>query len=84
MQISEIKLINIKKICNYLAKVNIKGIYLADSLGSLIPKQSKKIFYLFKKNWSKDLGLHAHNNLNMALKNSELAIDNGFSGLTVQ
>ena len=78
MQISEIKLINIKKICNYLAKVNIKGIYLADSLGSLIPKQSKKIFYLFRKNWSKDLGLHAHNNLNMALKNSELAIDNGF------
>ena len=48
MQISEIKLINIKKICNYLAKVNIKGIYL-DSLGSLILKQSKKIFYLFKK-----------------------------------
>ena len=78
MQISEIKFEKIKEICNYLAKLNIQGIYLADSLGSLMPKQSKKIFYLFKKNWSKDLGLHAHNNLSLALKNSELAIDNGF------
>ena len=57
MQISEIKFAKIKKIYNYLAKLNIQGIYLADSLGSLMPKQSK-IFYLFKKNWSKDLGLH--------------------------
>ena len=30
----------------------------------------KKIVYLFKKYWKFDLGIHTHNNLNLALKNS--------------
>ena len=79
MQISEIKNNEIKKICNFLKKTKINTIYLADSLGSLVPRQSQKIFKIFRKNWKKDLGIHAHNNLNLALKNSSIAMRNGFS-----
>jgi len=72
MQISEINFLEIKKVCKFLKnKTNI--IYLADSLGSLKPYQTKKIVSYFKKNWSSDLGIHAHNNLSYALKNTILA-----------
>jgi 4-hydroxy 2-oxovalerate aldolase len=79
MQISEISQTEIKKICNFLKQTNIDIVYLADSLGSLLPNQSKKIFKMFRENWKKDLGIHAHNNLNLALKNSSLAEKEGFS-----
>ena len=48
MQISEINFLEIKKVCKFLKnKTNI--IYLADSLGSLKPYQTKKIVSYFKK-----------------------------------
>jgi 4-hydroxy 2-oxovalerate aldolase len=69
MQISEIKHNQIKNICNFL-KRKTDVLYLADSLGSLKFNQVKKIVHMFKKYWKLDLGIHAHNNLNLALKNS--------------
>ena len=78
MQVSELDLHNLKKICVYLKKENIKALYFADSLGALEIKKFKKINEFLKKYWNKDLGLHAHDNLNLALKNSEYAIKNNF------
>ena len=79
MQISEIQLDNLKKIISFLKSNNIKILYLADSLGSLTPK---KLNYIISKikyyNWNGELGIHAHNNLKLALKNSLLAIDKNF------
>ena len=69
MQISEIKNNQIRNICNFLNK-KAEVLYLADSLGSLTMSQLKKIVHLFKRYWKLDLGIHAHNNLNLALKNS--------------
>ena len=69
MQISEIKQNQIRKICNFLNRKS-DILYLADSLGSLTINQVKKRVHLFKKYWKLDLGIHAHNNLNLALKNS--------------
>lgn len=77
MQISEISNKKIKKVCNYLNTLNIDMLYFADSLGSLNPKTTKKIVSNFRKNWSKDLGIHAHNNLGLALKNTIIANKNG-------
>jgi len=79
MQISEINNKEIKKICLFLEKNKIEAIYLADSLGSLRPNSLIKIINKFKKYWKYELGLHAHNNLNLALKNSITAIKNGFN-----
>ena len=77
MQISELELKKIQNICKDLNKTKIKALYLADSLGSLLPKQTKKIFLKFKKYSTKELGIHAHNNLKLAFKNSQIATKNG-------
>ena len=78
MQISEIKELQIKSICNFLNKRKIKAIYLADSLGVLKSKSLLNLKKKFDKYTKKELGLHAHNNLNLALNNSNLAIKNNF------
>ena len=43
MQITELKLVNFKKILFFLKKHNIKNIYLADSLGALKPNKLIKL-----------------------------------------
>ncbi len=79
MQISELNdtEMNINLICKFLDKNGVKVLYLADSLGSLSPKNIKKIYFKFKKYWNGELGLHAHDNLNQALNNSLTAISYG-------
>lgn len=79
MQISEIKLNQIKIYCDYLKKMNVDILYFADSYGCLKPNNIKKISRVFKKNWNGDIGIHAHDNLGLALKNSEVAYRNGVS-----
>jgi len=77
MQISEIQENQIKKLCKLLKNLSIDVLYLADSLGSLKPQDIFRITNLFKKYWSGDLGIHAHNNMNLALSNSIEANNNG-------
>lgn len=77
MQVSEIKLKNIKKYCSFFKKSKVDIIYLADSLGCLKPKDIKRIYKAFRIFWSGDLGIHAHDNLKLALKNSITALNNG-------
>jgi 4-hydroxy 2-oxovalerate aldolase len=80
MQISEINLKSIYKICNY-SKFFFRCIYLADSLGSLKKNQIKQIVNKFKKNWPYDLGIHAHDNQSLALKNTLYANKLGLNWL---
>lgn len=54
-------------------------ISLADSNGSLFPKDIAKLGYLFKRNReSYLLAIHPHNNLQLAFANGIQAIDSGF------
>ena len=69
MQISEIKKIEIKRICSYLNNV-CDVIYIADSLGSLNKHSIKMILDTFKKYTCKPLGVHTHDNMSKALENS--------------
>ena len=79
MQISEIKKKQLFQITNFLKTKNVSVIYLADSLGSLKKAKLKEILNFLNNNWNKEIGIHAHDNLNLALKNSLFALNNGVS-----
>ena len=52
-------------------------LYFADSLGNMTPEDVKKICQSLKNGWSGPLGIHTHNNKNLALINSMTAVENG-------
>ena len=79
MQISEINENKLIKICKFLKNKNTSVIYLADSLGALTEKKLKFILHIMKQRWKKQIGIHAHDNLNLALKNTLFAIKNNVS-----
>ena len=70
MQISEIKVPEIKNICKKIKKINPDVFYLADSLGSMKPFNFKGVIKEVKKFWYGEMGIHAHNNKKLALKNT--------------
>ena len=45
-------------------------LYFADSLGSMLLKDVHLLIKQIKKNWNKDIGFHAHNNMHLALSNA--------------
>jgi len=77
MQISEIKNNEIEKITKLLAASKLDIFYFADSLGNLEPQNIIEISSLIKKNWKKDIGFHAHDNMSRALINGVAAFNNG-------
>jgi len=79
MQISEISDIEIEKITKLVAKSKLDVFYFADSLGNLEPQNIIHISNLIKKNWKKDIGFHAHDNMSRALINSVAAFNNGIN-----
>jgi 4-hydroxy 2-oxovalerate aldolase len=77
MQISEIKKNLLIKICKKAQSVNLKILYIADSFGSLNPQKTKKIINTIKIFFKGKIGIHAHDNCGLALKNSITAIRQG-------
>ena len=80
MQISEIETKIIHKICNF-SKKYFKCLYIADSLGSLKKQHIKFLINEFKKSWPYEMGIHAHDNQSLALKNTLFANKNGLNWL---
>jgi len=56
---------------------NLDFLYLVDSYGGMLPSDVQQIFKLFGEETDLELGFHAHNNLELALANSQMAIDHG-------
>ena len=52
-------------------------LYLADSLGVLLPEDINEIFSHIKSDWRGELGIHAHDNKGLALANTLEAIKSG-------
>ena len=77
MQISERTEKEIKEACKLAKKTKLDILYFADSLGSMDDKDIKKIVKIFKKEWAGNIGIHAHNNLGLALSNSVTALKEG-------
>ena len=79
MQISEIDDDEIEKISKLVSKSKIDVFYFADSLGNLEPQNIKHISNLIRKNWKKDIGFHAHDNMSRALINGVAAFNSGIN-----
>tara|TARA_B110000003_G_scaffold263270_1_gene286760 strand:- start:24843 stop:26417 length:1575 start_codon:yes stop_codon:yes gene_type:complete len=75
MQISEILESDIRKVGKEYNKL-VDVIYFADSFGSLNTKQLNIIINKFKKNTNSNLGIHAHDNMGHALKNTIFSYKN--------
>jgi len=59
-------------------KLGARCFYLADSNGSLYPKQIELSAQLLRSHTTIALGLHTHDNLRLAFYNTLVALDNGF------
>lgn len=62
-------------ICAESEKINI--LYIADSFGSFSPDRIKNVFEKIRTFWKGELGIHAHDNRNLALHNTIAAIKTG-------
>ena len=80
MQITEIDNNDIRKICLFSKKF-FTCLYIADSLGSLREVKINQLIKSFRKYWDYDMGIHAHDNLSLALKNTIFANKIGLNWL---
>ena len=80
-QISEKNADDLSNISSLLSNSKVDIIYLADSLGSVIPNQIKYICKSIRSNWSGPIGIHAHDSQGLALSNTIEAIKNDITWL---
>ncbi len=61
----------------FLIDMGVKNVIIMDSAGYMLPDDIQKVFKKIKKNFKLNLGMHAHNNLGMAIPNSVIAVSSG-------
>ena len=81
MQVSELSKNNILYVASKCKKIKPDIVYFADSLGKLRNNNVINIVNLFKESWKGPLGIHAHDNLEMALSNTITALNSGANWL---
>ena len=81
MQITRLKDKQLSLASQTISNLKPKVFYVADSIGDLESKKLDNITKHIRKYWKGELGIHAHNNLNLALSNSRHAIKKGYTWL---
>lgn len=77
MQVSERSIDDLEKISLAASQSAIDVLYFADSLGNLQLADVERIIAVLSSHWKGELGIHAHDNLGMALQNSLFAMEKG-------
>ncbi len=80
MAISKVKEEDLRKDLEYLAKTNVDVIYLVDSFGTLFPDEIWKLTKIYKNiadQYGKKIGIHTHNNQQLAFANTLEAMKEG-------
>ncbi len=77
MQITGCSQENVEAISLEASSFPIDVIYFADSLGSMTISNTENIIKWFRKHWKGSVGIHAHDNMGMALLNTLCAMQNG-------
>ncbi len=84
MAISNAKESDMKQMLELLGQSSVEAIYLVDSYGALYPEQIREIadMYLeYGEKYGKSIGIHAHNNQQLAFANTIEALGQGVSYL---
>ncbi len=82
MQASNKKETLFRDVINKIKKTKcVSVLYFADSLGCMKPEDIKIVTNILKKYWKKDIGFHAHDNMNLAFANTVQAIKQGVTWL---
>lgn len=84
MAISKVQEEELLKGFELLCQTKVDVIYLVDSFGAFLPEQVERLTLLAKSiadNYGKKIGIHTHNNLQMAFANTVEAMRNGASYL---
>lgn len=79
MQIAEQKPNKIMELATIANDFPIDVLYFADSMGSLSPNDIRKITTTFQGAWKGELGIHAHDNMGLAISNTIQAIEDGIT-----
>lgn len=59
----------------------IDALYFADSVGGMNAKEIERVISAIRVNWKGDIGIHAHDNMGMALQNTLAAMNLGCTWL---
>lgn len=84
MAISKVQESDVKQALEMVAQTGLDAIYIVDSYGSLIPEQIGRITEFYQSVTDKygiSLGIHAHNNQQLAFANTIEAVKDGVSYL---
>ena len=77
MQVSEASLDEVTRLASLIAPHAPDVLYFADSMGNLDPARVTAICGALRAAWDGPLGLHAHDNISLAMANSAAALDAG-------
>ena len=84
MAISNSQESSIKAALDILGKTPVGGLYIVDSYGALYPEQIARLAYTFleaAEKYGKKVGIHAHNNQELAFANTIEAVGDGVDWL---
>lgn len=77
MQIADCNMIEIETAARRVDMDAPDVLYFADSMGSMDPARTSQIVAALRQGWSGALGIHAHDNMDLALANSLRAVADG-------
>lgn len=80
MQVSDRTRDELEDVATLVENSDVDMLYMADSFGGMAPKEVGSIIEMFKRYApSKQIGIHAHDNLGLAVQNSVMAVRCGAS-----
>ncbi|GGY79015.1 aldolase catalytic domain-containing protein [Marinobacter zhanjiangensis] len=71
----------IRRLSAKAAEYPLDVLYFADSMGSMLPEDVRRLVSVFRENWHGAMGIHTHDNMGNALANSLAAFDSGVTWL---
>lgn len=86
MAISSANNTDIDEALSLIGQSSVDGIYIVDSYGAIYPEQMRKLadrYLSFGEKYNKFIGIHAHNNQQLAFANTIDALSRGVSYLDV-